>query len=752
MAMFCLLPKQVEKLKNSALSSNVNIAKLYTMTSEQRRNFFAKDTDVELGKFLNTEFEKAIVSNNKEAFLNFAKSVYAPTSRTKPVYKNLVDKINGLDELGVLTPEAERGFMEDLVSDKLGVSVTPDEVVFIQESAKKIAAAQRKLGENLGNPQNLEDNIEFFAAKKKMDNFLMSHNPAPKLRVLTGTIGRGMMLASIKSPILNIGSNIEVGVTEAISRRIAGLNTKTTDNKLAKDYIKMVWEVYQKTGYDLSRMTSLEDGGVSGGRVLDDIVHSQGKGAIRKTGQIVEDIVFKQLMGAPDALSGAIHFADSVNISAIKISKGNKIQAVELMNDAMRIEPQTIEGQILRDQAILDAQVATWTNDSWATKTTQGIRTILNDLSGDFRAGDFLLPFVKTGSNVIATGADYAGLGVLKSAVRTVKAIRSGELLDPEVIAATSRDMTRAGMGTVLALIIASNLDDDDYVGAYDPARTQIESLKNSTSNSFRVGNKWISTDWLGPLSVPFNAMMYAKKYSKTAPDAAFQYGQGIVSSLTTLPGVEDVTKWAIDMSRSKPETIEEAGSALGNSILSQAASRLVPSILSDMAKVFDQNERVVGKGDSIDSFKRMIPGLRNTLPVKKNIFGEDIKTEPGISTILFGSRVKTSKEEPIIAELDRVSKELGKSINLTDWDKTTSKTIAQFRQKKGNEIFEKAKIKYGNEMRNKLESIINNERYNRLDDDSKYKILSSVDADAQEKTLKSYGFKYKKGAVKKLQ
>ena len=87
-----------------------------------------------------------------------------------------------------------------------------------------------------------------------MDDYLHSLAPANRLKIATGIIGRGMMLASVKSPLLNIGSNIEIGATEAITRRLSGGGFDGTDNGLAMDYIKMVNKVYQETGYDMSRM------------------------------------------------------------------------------------------------------------------------------------------------------------------------------------------------------------------------------------------------------------------------------------------------------------------------------------------------------------------------------------------------------------------------------------------------------------------------------------------------------------------
>jgi hypothetical protein len=236
---------------------------------------------------------------------------------------------------------------------------------------------------------------------------------------------------------------------------------------------------------------------------------------IRKAGQVVEDTVFKQLMGAPDVASAAVHFADSVNLNSLKAARGSQSKARELMHDAMRVNPVTEQGKILREQAIMDAQYATWTNKSWSTQVSLGIRKVVNDLTGNLRIGDYLFPFVKTPANVISTGLDYAGLGIPKALVTTIKGVRSGTLKDPKTIQSLSRNLTRSGLGLTAAVAIAYNLKPEDFMGAYDPNRQQLAELKDSNFNAVKIGNKWISTDWFGPLSVPLTSMLYAKKYGK---------------------------------------------------------------------------------------------------------------------------------------------------------------------------------------------------------------------------------------------
>jgi len=90
---FCIPKHLVKKLKESALKGKVDIEKLYDMTSKERREFFTEQTNKELGQFINTEFEKAIQSTQKDALTKWAESVFRPKVKKTAVYKTVLDKI-----------------------------------------------------------------------------------------------------------------------------------------------------------------------------------------------------------------------------------------------------------------------------------------------------------------------------------------------------------------------------------------------------------------------------------------------------------------------------------------------------------------------------------------------------------------------------------------------------------------------------------------------------------------------------------
>ena len=669
------------------------------------------------------------------------------SSVVEDLKKKLLSGKLSTDEISKLLPQEKaelKVLLEEFVTEKLGVKISDKEMSQIDKYAKVIDEYQKKLGDNLGNPQFYKQNIDFLKSKEIMNNYISSLNPSSKTRVWTGTIGSGVMLLSLKSPILNIGSNAEVGITEAIVRRLANRRIKGTDNQLAKDFVKMNRAIFRQTGFDLSRMTALGNNDIIIG---EKVAHSQGNGVTGAIGRTVENVVFDYSLGRPDVFFASNHFADSVNLGSLSMAKGDKAKAREFMLDSMLVEPKTAEGGILRNQGILDAQVATWTNKTWASTLSSGIRQTLNSVTGDARLGDYVFPFVKTGSNVIATGIDYAGGGIPKALFKLVKTLKSGEKMSDEVAKNIIRDVVRSGIGIGAALIITNFVDESDFMGAYDPTRAQIETLKNSTTNSIKLFGKWVSTDWLGPLAIPITAMMYAKKYGKKGgAEAVFQYVSGTGSQALNIPGVADIYDTVKSVVFKQNQTLDEMGGNTINYVVSQASSRLIPSIFSDVAKAIDPYDR---KTSGVDAVLTKIPGASYLLPAKQDIFGEKIQNEPGWSSLLFGSRVKTAKDDNIVQELDRVSKSVDKGINFTDWSKSSSKSLDQFKQSVGDVKFNQAKTEYGKNLKQKLDTLIKNSTYKNLSDEDKLKEINGKDTETIDQIYKKYGFKYKSATNK---
>ncbi len=647
-----------------------------------------------------------------------------------------------------LTKEELRRKISSLVKEKYSAELSVEQSSKIIDLHKVTKENFKKLGgeEGIGDLNKEQEIIDFLKSELELNKYLKELDPSSDLAVATGTIGRGAMLASVKSPLMNTIGNMANTIMETMRRRLStfgfDIPGQLANRSTAQAYFKMASRIFKETGVDISRMTDIGDLGAGGQRILGkDTISSVGKGKIKAFGRGVEKVIFKGLLGYTDNITASFNFADSALINATKISKGNGQIAKNIMEDAMKLKPTTPNGKLVRAQAVLDANISAFTNRSTLSAAAEGARDILNKLSGDARAGDWFMPFVKTPANVISTSIEYAGGGYLKGLYKLASGLKNGTLKDPAVIAEITRTVSKAGLGTMSAIALSSMFSKDDFVGAYDPKRAQIEQLKNSNYNAIKIGDKWISTEYFGPLAIPLTAAMYAKQ--GVGVEKINKYGKGITSSLSEVPGFDIITGAVKNSIFSKDKSMEDIGIDTAKKTVDEISSRLIPGIVLDISKAIDPYQRDT-KGTFMGGVQAKIPGWREGLPVKKDVLGQEMKAESPLSTILFGARVKTDKSTSIVKEVDRVTKSQDKGSSFTNWNTTTSKEIAQFKEKIGPVMFEQAKTEYGRELQRELQNLFNNSTYQKLSDADKLELINKQDDQARDKILKKYRFKYK--------
>lgn len=747
MASFCLPKQLADTLKDAAKRGEIDIAQMYEMTTQQRRDLFTKWVDELTAIDINAGFEKAMISSQQTALKDWAEAVFDAKKKDTPRYRDIVDKINSLEDLGVLTPENEDAFLQDLVASKLGATVTAEEAATISKLTNRMQELSEKQSD-FNTPT-----IEYFKAKKELDDYLDSITPSSKLKVATSTIGRGTMLASIKSPILNIESNTIQAFLTAMERRIVNKNLSGTNGKYGLEYMKFVNKVYKETGYDLTRMTSLK----SRRKVLgENYITSQGEGKVRAVGRFYEDVVFKRLLGQPDVAFASAHFADSANLMSTQIAKNKGLEGIELQEealrifkDATRIEPTTTDGEIVRENAIADATRATYTNDSTYSDVALAIRGVFNAASGDLRLGDQLMPFVKTPANVIGAGIDASGIllpvDFSTRAVKTVNAIVSGENVTDATLdnfRGFSRKAVRAGMGFTFAFILSTLFEPEDFIGEYPVSQKEREllRLKNATTNSVKIGDKWVSLDYFGALAAPLVGILYAKKYGNDKAEKGFYYYAGVGRQALQIPGFEDFysTVKGIKENFSSTSTLDENIAASKGFAIDYVRARLIPGLVYDIARATDTVERERDRDDAFSYTKSTIPGLRQTLDVRKTIFGDEVKSE-GWRTILFGARVKTANDDVLTNEIARLA-ETGNLPAITDLTKTSTRA-KNLKKQLGDEEYKEAVQTFRDYFKQDMLELIYDDYYLEGDDTEKKEMIDKVKSDAFNDMLDLYGY-----------
>lgn len=752
MAVICILKEVADSLRQALTKGDlkIDIESMYKMTSKERRALFAPFVDTETAKFINSKFENAMKSSNEKALENWAKSVFTAQEKKSGKYQDVLKKIEKLKELDVLDPENNDAFLEDLAATKLGATITADEAQKISEISGRLQEESGKLSK-FGTPTK-----EYFKVRHEMDNYLASLVPSSRLKVATSVIARGTLLFSFKSPFLNVESNTIQGAIQAAQRRFETKTLGGVNNDFAIEYMKFVNDVYKDTGYDVSRMLTLDaDPKIKG----EETTTTQGPGKVRAVGRFYEDLIFKKTQGAPDVAFSSFAFADRANLESTKIAQGMglkgaelKAKAREIFNDATAVEPKTEEGQAVRASAIADATYSTYTNKSGYSDFALGIRKLFNMASGDLRIGDQIMPFVKTPANVAGAGIDASGVFIpVKTAMRTaemLKKIKAGEPLKEafkEAFDGFAREIIRSGLGMTFAYLVSSLFKPDDFIGEYPVSQKERELLlaKRATTNSVKIGNRWVSVDYFGPLGAPIVGMLYAKKYGKDLPNTVWEYYKGIGRQAIKIPGFEEFYSTVEAIKQAAPgagKTVSEEVADVANYMISFVRARTIPALVSDIAKGTDTVERKAPSKDALSQIKSGIPGLRQTLPEKKDVFGETVTSEGIMSVLLFGARVKTAKDDPLVNELDRLAK-TDNLPSITDVEKT-SQRAKDLKVQIGDDKFSEAKIEYGSMLKKRLDSFIKSETYKKANDERKKSMIEKIKDSEVNRMLRKFGYK----------
>lgn len=744
---FCLTQTQIEILKPKM--REVGGVKLASMSGQDRLAFFSDAMgNTTVGKELASSFEQALVSKQQGALKSWAKSVFTDKEKSQKGYTDVVAKIDRLSKEGVLSPTATDQYLENLVATSLGVDLTAAEIEKINKLAADIEAKSQVASTNIFNVPN----IEFFLARKAMEDYLNSITPSSRKSVLFGTIGRGNLLASPKSGVVNVISNISGAISETVVRRAMARKLSGVNTELVKDFMTLAFDIYQKTGYDIVRMRQLESSQKTLGESRN---NSQGEGVMRKIGRFYEDTVFKQLMGAPDIIFASFHFADSLNILTTKVADAeglagdlHKKRARELFLEATKINTTYKEDvNELREAAISDAEYATYQNETIISEFALKARAFVDNLS-DYKIGTQVEPFVKTVVNVVVSAYTYAGIKVPYDLVIGLpNAFEEAKKGNPKALQDTTRDLVRAGFGIIVTALLASLIDDEDYMPPYASAskeQREYARLNNAPYNAIRIGDTWVSLDYFGLISTGLSSMLTAKqtesvtegtyKYFQTAGEQAFRLP--VVSKLFALYQFNEENK-------QYQKTQEEIWGEVGGNIAGNAYARLFPAFIGDIAKGTDSEQRQNDYEKQLDDIAMNIPLVRETLPTKYNNLGEVVPSQGFLKQLFFGARVKDAnlganvESKVVLEELNRLFKEDTSVMAYTGklQEVKALKEITSFDEY--NDTLGQIQADVTIEMADIIDSIA----YQRLTDEEKKSKLEDSRKEVVQDTLRAFGY-----------
>lgn len=757
---FCITKNIAEQFKASVRNGEWNMQTLWDMTSKQRHELFMKYVDDATALRMNAGFEQAIISEQQNALVKWAEKVFVgQDEKTKSSKRDVIDKIKELNELGYIkaninkdgnieADDATKIFLSDLVEESLGVSISEQEMKTITEKVRVLEQYENEK-DDYGLPIN-----EYWEARRDIENYIKSLVPSKNTKVLTNLIARGSLLAGFKTAVVNISGNVSYGSLQLAEKRIArflmGRNiykSKATTDYM-KGYSKRATQIMSKYGYDVTRIFDLKSEMKTLGE--EKMTHAQGEGTIRKIGRFYEDIIFNKMLSVPDVYASSVAFADSAGLWATEIAKSEKLEgeqldkrALELIKDSTKIRPTTLEGQKIRFLSIADANKATFQGKTRWSDAALAARKVIDTATGDLNIGTLVVPFAMTPANVTAATVEMGGGGFITGLIGLKQAlvdIKKGDMASAE---GSIRQVVASGLGLTLAYLLTGLFEPEDFMGAYplNAKERQLMSEKGAMPNSIKIKGKWINLDLFGVLAAPLLGMMYARKYEgKDLVGMVGMYLTGAKVALTNFPGLEEIS--TITTYLSEGDEIKFDPDRFKKNIIPDIVdflrARTIPAIVSDFAKMTDEYERDT-YGDALGKIKASIPFVRQSLPIKKDVFGEPKKTEAAWSVLLFGSRLKTAKKGELLDEIVRLDNEgNAPSISNYEWSSPRVKKMKEWLSKEDYDSMIKL---YQTKWIDNSLKMINSKKYQKMAADEQANELTNIKKKALEDALDEYDY-----------
>ena len=362
-----------------------------------------------------------------------------------------------------------------------------------------------------------------------------------------------------------------------------------------------------------------------------------------------------------------------------------------------------IKDNSLQNAGEQEALYRTFQDTNALSGAVTGFRSGINKARiGEVGAGDIALTFAQVPANLAARAVEYSpaggfvamadfinmGISATKgefTAAQQAKAVQGlGRALNGSAVIAL------AAAGALRGWLKVSGDDDDADKNALDKAYglkgTQLNISAawrdlNGGSTEWQDGDQLVSIGFLEPINAQFttgaliaNDILEARENGErvTAGQVFGDSLLGAYQAVMDMPLMSDLQDLAQNYQYSDGEKFyQKAGDAAQKYLAGQATS-LIPNALRGVAQGLDDTERDTYTSDNVwhqavDNAKASIPGLRQTLPAKKDVWGNDVKNEGGIRNFMNRNinpgDITTYKQDAVSDELDKISEESGESL-----------------------------------------------------------------------------------------
>lgn len=459
--------------------------------------------------------------------------------------------------------------------------------------------------------------------------------------------------------------------------------------------------------------TGIDKRGVGMGKLDVNKVINNGNGAFGKALTAYENFIFR-MVGSEDMVFYYAAKTRSLYDQGIVAIRNGEITRSQL-KDFVKNPPEDVL-KIAGDEA----STAVFQNN-----TKLGMIASSLAEHGGF-IGQMLAPFRRTPSAVAMQLFNYtpigAGANVIKSVVRSVKQGKFTQAEQRQLVQNLGRGVTGTG-----AMYVGMKLYDADLITLSYPEdedERRLWELEGKQPYSIKIGNKWRSFNYASPLGQLLAAGGFVKEsYDKT----------GSISSAATV-ALPAIAKTLTDQS-----FLKGVGAALGaitrpqmfaEQLVEQYAGSVVPSIFGSVARAADPYQREINS--PWESIKSRVPGARETLRPKLNMFGEPIERQGSAAeTLLDPTRPSEVRNDPLVPYLRQIQ-EQGQPLYAPGPPEKKSTIGGQKDVQLDDEQYFRLRQMSGQLMRQQISQAVNSDAYQGLSAEEKRKALEDAGSDAR--------------------
>lgn len=739
--------------KSKELSKALDMPSLKKMSSEVRVAELSKHLNEKLAIKLNERFEYLKKSGNLQLWEE--KVMGTETLRANKRLKGSLAKLEALNDLGVLSPKNMENFMQTLVEDQMNISIGI-------EDARKLAKLTGR-NEELFNSitkkndwtyKNAKEVKEYFKTIKDIRVLQQDLVPMDLSDKINASIDyfRASILAShriIRNSALyqilptlerfiankivpfNIpGKELSKNTNRLFKAKLFSIKPTKAGTEFAKGQFKMAWDIYKETGFDISRMENLDDGfNIFGGekfnlryptakKLKDTKGLDKAKLGVQKFAEFISSTP-KWTAGGTDMVganlirsnASLIFSKETAHLEASKMKFKNDTKkaewiekrAHELLVDSYSFSPKNDNASKIRSLSIFDARVVNNTQPSGFADIVVKMRDNLK--IGDIGFGKALVPFAKIATASIARGVKLSVLpfDAVRSIYRINQASKLKDIEKAGEIISKNISMLIGNVGLLTAtIILASFLDDDDYIQQYDMAgysESRLGSARGAQSGSIRIGGTWVPIKYLPMVNIPLSAIMTArqnKAKGKKGMDITASYLAGILGGFLDTPVISDIYKLT---------------GKIHNGAKSKEMVKLLNDVGLDGETLFDWVKvRAIPSMISYDLWNAVFP---------RDARYDFLGNETGKNKTWIGFRADRSNE---------ITLEFNRLLNTGNLPTISEPTINQsLLDSIGKEEYDKQVSRYKQNYADKVSELIFTDKYLNMSDEDKKKAIDKI-------------------------